>query len=191
MPKHVPKQSRQPHYKKANRAHRDTSVVWVELPSKKPRYVQPLPNGGRRYLTSPVGAIVMPFAMLAAGGIFAAAYYVVITLLGLSHWFLWVIFSLFWLWLTESWWFGLTTRTFTDVYHDKILIYGAFGCKKYVFWRLQCQFYYRQNNRGTPALWVKRAKHRLPIRVDNTLCADWEDFLCEVGAREIFGNWLR
>ncbi|XXQ68057.1 hypothetical protein ACKLNO_10730 [Neisseriaceae bacterium B1] len=192
MPKHIPKQNRQPRYKKANCAQLDTSVAWVELRSQKPRRVQPLPNGGRRYLISPAGAMMMPMAMLAASGIFAAAFYIAITLSGLNHWFAWIIFSLFWLWLTESWWFGLTTRIFADVYREKIVIYGAFGRKKQTLLRSQCQFYYRQSHRDTtPALWVKRANRRVPLRVDNTLCANWEDFLCEVGAREMLGNWLR
>ncbi|ULJ60758.1 hypothetical protein [Wielerella bovis] len=192
MPKYSAKKHRKPRYKQSHRPNSTASIALFELPSNKPRHVVPLANGGRRYLISIWAAIFMPIAAIAAGGIFGMVYAAICVMLGLTHWSEWILFGLFWLWLTESWWFGLSTRKFADVYADRIVMYGVLGRKKYVFSRAKCTFYYIPHNRDiTPALWVKRENRQFPIRVDNTLCADWEDFLFETGAVEILGHLRR
>lgn len=183
MSKHKPKSQRKPHYKKAQQKTINSSIVMVEWRKSSPRHIVRLQNGGRRYKTTLIGSMIMLIAALASGGVMGFIFCAMLHLmLGVPVWAFLLLFVPIWLRLTESWWFGLTTRKFADVYTDKVIVYGAFGRKKYVFDYRQCRFFFRPFNRTAPALWVKRANHKLPIRINTTLCADWKDFLYEVGS---------
>lgn len=186
MPKHIPKTQRQPRYKKAmhNSKNHHNLVFYTE----QPRHVVRLGNKGLRYTNSLIGSLVMPVGALAIGGIIGFVIYMAFhyyaglhDISGIMYWVFILMFAPVWLWCSESWWFGLTTRKFADVYPDKIIVYGAWGRKRYQFSRHQCRFFYI-DRRGTPALWVKCSNRKLPIRIDNALCADWQDFLYETGA---------
>ena len=179
------KSQHKPLYKKSKRiSEHSTTLFMVTMERRNTKHVMRLANGGRRYLVSFVGALMMSVAALALGGILAFVYYFIFNELNIFHWLMWLPFVGLWLWLTEHWWCGLTTCKFADCFANKMIIYGAFGREKYVFDYRQCAFFYtRVGAKGVSIpLWVNCHQRKKWIRIDTAICADWENFLTEVEA---------
>ena len=86
---------------------------------------------------------------------------------------------LFWLWLTEPWWFGLTTRTFAKTTPDSLILYGAFGRVRQRFDRRECIFSEAKNRRGV-SLCVRRHNRYFSRIIDLTSCANAQALFFEL-----------
>lgn len=77
---------------------------------------------------------------------------------------------LIWLWLTEPWWFGLTTRTFAKTTPHALILYGAFGRVRQRFDRCECTF--SETGSRVPTLRVRRHNRHFSRTIDTALCAN-------------------
>ena len=88
---------------------------------------------------------------------------------------------LIWLWLTEPWWFGLTTRTFAKTTPNALILYGAFGRVRQRFDRRECTF--SEIGNRVPTLRVRRHNRRFSHTIDTALCANAEALIFELTVR--------
>ena len=88
---------------------------------------------------------------------------------------------LIWLWLTEPWWFGLTTRTFAQTTPNSLILYGAFGRVRQRFDRRECIF--SETGNRVPTLRVRRHNRRFSHTIDTALCANAEALIFELTMR--------
>ncbi|WP_455229048.1 hypothetical protein [Kingella denitrificans] len=88
---------------------------------------------------------------------------------------------LIWLWLTEPWWFGLTTRTFAKTTPHALILYGAFGRVRQRFDRRECTF--SETGNRVPTLRVRRHNRRFSRTIDTALCANTEALIFELTVR--------
>ena len=78
---------------------------------------------------------------------------------------------LIWLWLTEPWWFGLTTRTFAKTTPNTLILYGAFGRVRQRFDRRECTFSEATDRTGF-SLRVRQQNRYFSRIIDLTSCAN-------------------
>ena len=75
------------------------------------------------------------------------------------------------LWLTEPWWFGLTTRTFAQTTPHALILYGAFGRVRQRFDRRECTFSEAKGRTGF-SLHVRQQNRYFSRIIDLTSCAN-------------------
>lgn len=125
------------------------------------------------YAVSLFGTVIMSVAALALG---ALAGFVLTALPPFSDaGIAWRIILavppvLIWLWLTEPWWFGLTTRTFAKTTPNFLILYGAFGRVRQRFNCRECTF--SEIGNRVPTLRVRRHNRRFSRTIDTALCAN-------------------
>ena len=78
---------------------------------------------------------------------------------------------LFWLWMTEYYWFGLTTRTFAKTTPNTLILYGAFGRVRQRFDRRECTFSKAKGRTGF-SLRVRQQNRYFSRIIDLTSCAN-------------------
>ena len=88
---------------------------------------------------------------------------------------------LIWLWLTEPWWFGLTTRTFAKTTPSALILYGAFGRVRQRFDRREYTF--SETGNRVPTLRVRRQNRRFSRTINTALCANAEALIFELTMR--------
>ena len=88
---------------------------------------------------------------------------------------------LIWLWLTEPWWFGLTTRTFAKTTPNALILYGAFGRVRQRFDRREYTF--SETGNRVPTLRVRRHNRYFSRTIDTALCANAQALICELTSR--------
>ena len=88
---------------------------------------------------------------------------------------------LFWLWMTEYYWFGLTTRTFTKTTPNALILYGAFGRVRQRFDHRECTF--SETGNRVPTLRVRRHNRYFSRTIDTALCANAEALIFELTMR--------
>lgn len=88
---------------------------------------------------------------------------------------------LIWLWLTEPWWFGLTTRTFAKTTPNSLILYGAFGRVRQRFERREYTF--SETGNRVPTLRVRRQNWWFSHTIDTALCANAEALIFELTMR--------
>ena len=155
-------------------------------------------RGGTVYTVSWIGMIAMAAAVPAAGALLA------VCLVGpLLAWaglaleqqlILLPPFALFWLWLTESWWFGLTTRTFAKITPGELILYGEFGRVRQTYNRHECSF--RGGVFGLPypryknfRLYARRPGQRFARSINLSLCANPAALIKELVGSESLILW--
>ena len=88
---------------------------------------------------------------------------------------------LIWLWLTEPWWFGLTTRTFAKTTPSALILYGAFGRVRQRFDRRE--YTCSETGNRVPTLRVRRQNRRFSRTINTALCANAEALIFELTMR--------
>lgn len=78
---------------------------------------------------------------------------------------------LFWLWMTEYYWFGLTTRTFAQTTPNSLILYGAFGRVRQRFDLNECTFSEAKGRTGF-SLRVHQQNRYFSRIIDLTSCAN-------------------
>ena len=155
-------------------------------------------HGDTIYTTSWIGMIAMVAATLAGGVLLAFLLMAPLMIAGLSPEQLLILlppFALFWLWLTESWWFGLTTRRFAKITPDELILYGAFGRVRQTYNRHECSFrggvYELKSTAGDVffKLHVRRPGQRFARGINLSLCANPAALIKELVGSESFILW--
>ena len=88
---------------------------------------------------------------------------------------------LFWLWMTEYYWFGLTTRTFAKTTPNSLILYGAFGRVRQRFDRREYTF--SETGNRVPTLRVRRQNRRFSRTINTALCANAQALIFELTMR--------
>ena len=86
---------------------------------------------------------------------------------------------LFWLWMTEYYWFGLTTRTFAKTTPNSLILYGAFGRVRQRFDLSECTFSAAKDRRGF-SLRVRQQNRYFSRIIDLTSCANPQALIFEL-----------
>ncbi len=156
-------------------------------------------RGGTVYTVSWIGMIAMAAAVPAAGALLAVCLVgPLLARVGLAleqQLILLPPFALFWLWLTESWWFGLTTRRFAKITPDELILYGAFGRVRQTYNRHECSFrggvYELKSTAGDVffKLHVRRPGQRFARGINLSLCANPAALIKELVGSESFILW--
>ncbi|MFC2417895.1 MAG: hypothetical protein ACFNQI_08130 [Eikenella corrodens] len=154
-------------------------------------------HGDTIYTTSWIGMIAMVAATLAGGVLLAFLLMAPLMIAGLPPEQLLILlppFALFWLWLTESWWFGLTTRTFAKITPGELILYGTFGRVRQTYNRQECSF--RGGVFGLPypryknfRLYARRPGQRFARSINLSLCANPAALIKELVGSESFILW--
>ena len=141
-------------------------------------------GGSTFYAVSLFGTVIMSVATLALGAL---------TVFSLTAWppfsdagIAWRIIlavppALSGLWLTEPWWFGLTTRTFAKTTPNSLILYGAFGRVRQRFDRREYTF--SETGNRVPTLRVRRQNRWFSRTIDTALCANAEALIFELTMR--------
>ena len=141
-------------------------------------------GGSTFYAVSLFGTVIMSVAALALGTL---AVFALTTLPPFSDagiaWrtILAVPPALSGLWLTEPWWFGLTTRTFAKTTPNSLILYGAFGRVRQRFDRREYTF--SETGNRVPTLRVRRQNRWFSRTIDTALCANAEALIFELTMR--------
>ena len=157
-------------------------------------------HGDTIYTTSWIGMIAMVAATLAGGVLLAFLLMAPLMIAGLPPEQLLILlppFSLFWLWLTESWWFGLTTRRFAKITPDELILYGAFGRVRQTYNRQECSFrggVYELKSFGHPRYVIFKLRSRRPGQrfargINLSLCANPAALIKELVGSKSFILW--
>ncbi len=158
-------------------------------------------RGGKVYTVSWLGMIMMAAAVPAVGVLLVICLIgPLLMMIGLSfeqQLILLPPFALLWLWLTESWWFGLTTRTFAKITPSQLILYGAFGRVRQTYNRQECSFrggVYESKIPGYPCYMIFKLRARRPGQrfarsIDLSLCANPAAFIKELVGSESFILW--
>ncbi|WP_156503504.1 hypothetical protein [Eikenella longinqua] len=155
-------------------------------------------RGGTVYTVSWIGMIAMAAATLAGGVLLAFLLMALLIIVGLiPELILLPPFALFWLWLTESWWFGLTTRRFAKITPGELILYGAFGRVRQTYNRQACSFrggVYELKSSGHPRyvffkLHARRPGQRFARSINLSLCANPGALIKELVGSESFILW--
>ena len=158
-------------------------------------------RGGTVYTVSWRGMIAMAAAVPAAGALLAVCLVgPLLARAGLAleqQLILLPPFALFWLWLTESWWFGLTTRRFAKITPDELILYGAFGRVRQTYNRHECRFrggVYELKSFGHPRYVMFKLRSRRPGQrfargINLSLCANPAALIKELVGSESFILW--
>lgn len=130
-------------------------------------------GGSTFYAVSLFGTAIMSVATLALGAlaVFALTAWPPFSDAGIA----WRIILavppvLIWLWLTEPWWFGLTTRTFAQATPNSLILYGAFGRVRQRFDRREYTF--SETGNRVPTLRVHQQNRYFSRIIDLTSCAN-------------------
>ena len=141
-------------------------------------------GGSTFYAVSLFGTVIMSVAALALGAltVFALTALPPFPDAGIA----WQIILavppvLIWLWLTEPWWFGLTTRTFAKITPHALILYGVFGRVRQRFDRRECTF--SETGNRVPTLRVRRHNRRFSRTIDTALCANAEALISKLTIR--------
>ena len=141
-------------------------------------------GGSTFYSVSWFGTVIMSVATLALGALVVFA---------LTAWLPFSDASIAWrtilaippvlsgLWLTEPWWFGLTTRTFAKTTPNSLILYGAFGRVRQRFDRREYTF--SETGNRVPTLRVRRQNRWFSRTIDTALCANAEALIFELTVR--------
>ena len=141
-------------------------------------------GGSTFYAVSLFGTVIMSVAALALGTL---AVFALTTLPPFSDagiaWrtILAIPPILIWLWLTEPWWFGLTTRTFAKTTPNSLILYGAFGRVRQRFDRREYTF--SETGNRVPTLRVRRQNRRFSRTINTALCANAQALIFELTMR--------
>ena len=93
-----------------------------------------------------------------------------------------ILLILFWLWMTEYYWFGLTTRTFAKTTPNSLILYGAFGRVRQKFDLSECTFSEAKDRRGF-SLRVHQQNRYFSRIIDLTSCANPQALIFELTMR--------
>lgn len=141
-------------------------------------------GGSTFYAVSLFGTVIMSVAALALGAL---------TVFSLTAWLPFSDAGIAWriilavppalsgLWLTEPWWFGLTTRTFAKTTPNSLILYGAFGRVRQRFDRREYTF--SETGNRVPTLRVRRQNRWFSRTIDTALCANAEALIFELTVR--------
>ena len=141
-------------------------------------------GGSTFYAVSLFGTVIMSVAALALGAL---------TVFSLTAWLPFSDAGIAWriilavppalsgLWLTEPWWFGLTTRTFAQATPNSLILYGAFGRVRQRFDRREYTF--SETGNRVPTLRVRRQNRWFSRTIDTALCANAEALIFELTMR--------
>lgn len=141
-------------------------------------------GGSTFYAVSLFGTVIMSVATLALGAL---------TVFSLTAWLPFSDAGIAWriilavppalsgLWLTEPWWFGLTTRTFAKTTPNSLILYGAFGRVRQRFERREYTF--SETGNRVPTLRVRRQNWWFSHTIDTALCANAEALIFELTMR--------
>ena len=141
-------------------------------------------GGSTFYAVSLFGTVIMSVAALALGAL---------TVFSLTAWLPFSDAGIAWriilavppalsgLWLTEPWWFGLTTRTFAKTTPNSLILYGAFGRVRQRFDRREYTF--SETGNRVPTLRVRRQNWWFSHTIDTALCANAEALIFELTMR--------
>ena len=141
-------------------------------------------GGSTFYAVSLFGTVIMSVAALALGAlaVFSLTAWLPFSDAGIA----WRIIlavppALSGLWLTEPWWFGLTTRTFAKTTPNSLILYGAFGRVRQRFDRREYTF--SETGNRVPTLRVRRQNRWFSRTIDTALCANAEALIFELTVR--------
>ena len=141
-------------------------------------------GGSTFYAVSLFGTVIMSVAALALGAL---------TVFSLTAWLPFSDAGIAWriilavppalsgLWLTEPWWFGLTTRTFAKTTPNSLILYGAFGRVRQRFDRREYTF--SETGNRVPTLRVRRQNRWFSRTIDTALCANAEALISKTTMR--------
>lgn len=141
-------------------------------------------GGSTFYAVSLFGTVIMSVATLALGvsAVFALTALPPFSDAGIAwRTILAIPPVLIWLWLTEPWWFGLTTRTFAQATPNSLILYGAFGRVRQRFDRREYTF--SETGNRVPTLRVRRHNRRFSRTIDTALCANPQALIFELTMR--------
>ena len=175
---------RQPRYKTAHSPKPFRSLTADMQAAFMRRGGMRMQGGNTFYAVSLFGTVIMSVATLALG---ALAVFVLTILPPFSDagiaWrtILAIPPVLICLWLTEPWWFRLTTRTFAKTTPHALILYGAFGRVRQRFDRRECIF--SETGNRVPTLRVRRHNRRFSRTIDTALCANTEALIFELTVR--------
>lgn len=131
-------------------------------------------GGSTFYAVSLFGTVIMSVAALALGAL---------TVFSLTAWLPFSDAGIAWriilavppalsgLWLTEPWWFGLTTRTFAKTTPNSLILYSAFGRVRQRFDRREYTFSEAKGRTGF-SLRVRQQNRYFSRIIDLTSCAN-------------------
>ena len=131
-------------------------------------------GGSTFYSVSWFGTVIMSVAALALGvsAVFALTALPPFSDAGIAWRIILAIPPvLIWLWLTEPWWFGLTTRTFAKTTPNSLILYGAFGRVRQRFDLSECTFSEAKGRTGF-SLRVRQQNRYFSRIIDLTSCAN-------------------
>lgn len=141
-------------------------------------------GGSTFYAVSLFGTVIMSVATLALGvsAVFALTALPPFSDAGIAwRTILAIPPVLIWLWLTEPWWFGLTTRTFAQATPNSLILYGAFGRVRQRFDRREYTF--SETGNRVPTLRVRRQNRRFSRTINTALCANAQALIFELTMR--------
>ena len=141
-------------------------------------------GGSMFYSVSWFGTVIMSVATLALGAlvVFALTAWPPLSDAGIAwRTILAIPPVLIWLWLTEPWWFGLTTRTFAKTTPNSLILYGAFGRVRQRFDRHECTF--SETGNRVPTLRVRRHNRYFSRTIDTALCSNAQALIFELTMR--------
>ena len=141
-------------------------------------------GGSTFYAVSLFGTVIMSVAALALGAltVFSLTAWLPFSDAGIAwRTILAVPPVLIWLWLTEPWWFGLTTRTFAKTTPNSLILYGAFGRVRQRFDRREYTF--SETGNRVPTLHVRRQNRWFSRTIDTASCANAEALIFELTMR--------
>ena len=175
---------RQPRYKNARSPKSVCSLTADMQAAFMRRGGVRMQGGSAFYSVSWFGTVIMSVATLALGAlaVFALTAWPPFSDAGIA----WRIILavppvLIWLWLTEPWWFGLTTRTFAKTTPNSLILYGAFGRVRQRFDRREYTF--SETGNRVPTLRVRRQNRRFSRTIDTASCANAEALIFELTVR--------
>lgn len=141
-------------------------------------------GGSAFYSVSWFGTVIMSVATLALGAlaVFALTAWPPFSDAGIA----WRIILavppvLIWLWLTEPWWFGLTTRIFAQITPNSLILYGAFGRVRQRFDRRE--YIFSETGNRVPTLRARRQNRWFSRTIDTALCANAQALIFELTMR--------
>ena len=172
---------RQPRYKTAHSPKSVRSLTTDMQAAFMQRGGVRMQGGSTFYSVSWFGTVIMSVATLALGAlvVFALTALPPFSDAGIAwRTILAVPPVLIWLWLTEPWWFGLTTRTFAKTTPNALILYGAFGRVRQRFDRRECTF--SETGNRVPTLRVRRHNRYFSRTIDTALCANAEALIFEL-----------
>ena len=144
----------------------------------------PPPAKNAVFLNAWDDTLLMPLFALATGALPVLISYKIFKSSVLSPALL-ILYIPCWLWQTEGWWFGLTTRRFAQIENGNLTLYGAFGRTRWQGRIASHRFYYRNGDRThAPYLLSIEAANERPRRFALNLCRDREALMDALNAED-------